>query len=341
MINQLIFFIMFIVPDLQPKENMMKSKLSLLPQVEAALAFIDTIDVSAFKDEIEAGREFYKCFIPMAGAIEEIDQVEDRIISSSGAKPNIGIRIYRPSAEPLLPVVVYFHGGWFTAGGLDTHDRPLRLLAKHAAAVIIAVDYSLAPEYPFPHGLNDCYHALQWVAAHAAELNIDISRIALAGDSAGGALAAATTRRTLTERSGPKISGQVLIYPVTDASLSTASWKKFSEGPNLTLEGAKAAWNLYTPDPEDRKLPDASPLMAEDLSEMPPTHIIMAEYDPLRDEASLYAQKLKDAGVTLTERTYPGMVHGFFQMGGMIDQGNEAIEEVARMLRKYLISSKA
>jgi len=318
----------------------MKNKLSFLPQVEAALTFIGTIDVSAYPEGIEAGREFYKRFIPMAGTAENVYLVEDRLISSLQDKAEIGIRIYRPSAEENLPAVVYFHGGWFTAGGLDTHDRPLRSLANLSAAVIISVDYRLAPEFPFPYGPNDCYEALLWIAANAAELGIDINRIALAGDSAGGALAAVVSRRTVIEN-GPKIAGQVLIYPVTDSSLGTASWKEFAEGPNLTLQGAENAWNSYTPNATDSIQPDAAPLFADDLSGLPPTHIIMAEYDPLRDEAALYARKLKAAGVILTETTYNGMVHGFFQMGGMIDQGNEAIKEVAGVLRAYLKMTEA
>lgn len=340
MINHLIFFIDFIVPDLRPKENIMKNKLSFLPQVEAALAFIGNIDVSADQGEMEAGRAFYRHFIPMAGAAENVYRVEDRLIPSLQDNTEIGIRIYRPSAQENLPAVVYFHGGWFMAGGLDTHDRPLRSLANLSAAIIISVDYRLAPEFPFPYGANDCYDALLWIAANATELGIDINRIALAGDSAGGALAAVTTRRAVMGN-GPKIAGQVLIYPVTDSSLSTASWKEFAEGPNLTLEGAEHAWNCYTPNVADRIRPDASPLMADDLFGLPPTHMIMAEYDPLRDEAALYGRKLKAAGVILTETTYSGMVHGFFQMAGMIDQGNEAIKEVAGVLRAYLKMTEA
>lgn len=313
----------------------MKNKLSFLPQVEAALAFIGTIAVSADQEEIEAGREFYKGFIPMAGTAEDVYRVEDRLIPSLQDKAEIGIRIYRPSAEEMAPAVVYFHGGWFIAGGVDTHDRPLRSLANLSAAIVISVDYRLAPEFPFPYGPNDCYDALLWIAANAAELGIDINRIALAGDSAGGALAAVTSRRAVMGN-GPKIAGQVLIYPVTDASLGTASWKEFAEGPNLTLERAENAWSSYTPNARDRMQPDAAPLMADDLSGMPPTHIIMAEYDPLRDEAALYARKLEAAGVILTETTYSGMVHGFFQMGGLIDQGHEALKEVAEVLRDYL-----
>lgn len=340
MINHLIFFICFIVPDLRPKDNIMKNKLSFLPQVEAALAFIAGIEVSADLEELEAGRAFYKGFIPMAGAAENVYQIEDRLIPSLQDQQEIGIRIYRPSAQENLPAVVYFHGGWFIAGGLDTHDRPLRSLANLSAAVIVSIDYRLAPEFSFPYGINDCYDALLWIVANAAELGIDSNRIALAGDSAGGALAAVTSRRAVME-GGPKIAGQVLIYPVTDSSLGTPSWKEFAEGPNLTLEGAEQAWNCYTPKVGDSIRPDASPLMADDLSELPPTHIIMAEYDPLRDEAALYAKKLKAAGVILTETTYGGMVHGFFQMGGLIDQGNEAIKEVAGVLRSYLKMTEA
>lgn len=335
MINHLIFFIGFIVPDLRNKENIMNNKLSFLPQVEAALAFIGEIEVSADLEEVEAGRAFYHHFIPMAGAPENVYLVDNRSFPSLRDNAEIGIRIYRPSADEVLPAVVYFHGGWFTAGGLDTHDSPLRSLANRSDAVIISVDYRLAPEFPFPYGPDDCYDALLWIVANAAELGIDVSRIALAGDSAGGALVAVISRRAILKK-GPEIAGQVLIYPVTDSSLASASWKEFAEGPNLSLEGAEKAWRSYTPDAADRIRPDAAPLFADDFSGLPPTHIIIAEYDPLRDEAALYAGKLSAAGVQVTKTTYSGMVHGFFQMGGLIDQGNEAINEVAEVLRNYL-----
>nr|WP_199077933.1 alpha/beta hydrolase [Pedobacter sp. ASV19] len=301
----------------------------LSKQVKEALDYIQAIDVQEIENELEASRAFYEKFIPMAGEEEIVFQIENREILSFDQK--INIRIYRPSKDLELPAVIYFHGGWFNAGSLETHDRPLRKLSNLSGAIVIAVDYRLAPEHPFPSGINDAYGALKWVIDNAEALCVDLNRLAIAGDSAGGALAAATTRRAIDNHL-PGILCQVLVYPVTDASLKTASWKEFEDGPVLDFQGAVDAWNLYLSHDEDRKNPDASPLCANDLSGIPPSLIIIAEYDPLRDEAVLYAEKLQQEGVEVRQSMYHGMVHGFFQMGGVIDEGNRAIEEVAQFL---------
>ncbi|MEC5145886.1 alpha/beta hydrolase [Chitinophaga sp. 212800010-3] len=306
----------------------MNNKLALSPDVIAALEFIQSIPAVDTTDAALAGRQFYEAFIPMAGEAEEIDITERTILLSGG---NIRIRIYRPSDQPLLPAVVYFHGGWFNAGSLDTHDRPLRTLAKLSGAVFISVDYRLAPEFPFPHGLQDCFDALQWVVANAALLNIDAARIALAGDSAGAALATATAKRAVKVMN-ISVCCQVLIYPVTDSSLNTPSWHRYADGPNLTLDGARIAWDWYAPAPADRHHPDAAPLNSSDLTGLPPALIITAEHDPLHDEAVQYAEKLQLAGVATQWSEYPGMVHGFFQMGGIISSAKRAMEEVAGFL---------
>lgn len=290
----------------------MNNKLDLSAAVTAALAFIQSIPLPD-----NDGRKFYEGFIPMAGEPAPVYQVTDQVVA------NIPVRIYRPAAEPVLPAVVYLHGGWFNAGGLNTHDTPLRTLANLSGAIVIAVDYRLAPEHPFPAGLNDCRAVLDEVLRNGAIYGIDTHRVAIAGDSAGGALAAAISQRAVC---------QVLIYPVTSSSLDTPSWTTFADGPNLTLAGAEIAWYMYT---SDRTNPDASPLHATDLSTKPPTLIITAEYDPLRDEALLYAAKLAAAGVPVQSSQYPGMIHGFFQMGGIIPDGNKAIAEVADFLKQY------
>jgi acetyl esterase len=301
----------------------------LSKQVKEALDYIQAIDVQEIENELEASRAFYEKFIPMAGEEEIVFQIENREILSFDQK--INIRIYRPSEDLELPAVIYFHGGWFNAGSLETHDRPLRKLANLSGAVVIAVDYRLAPEYPFPCGVNDGYGALNWVMSHAKSLGVDLKRLAIAGDSAGGALAAVITRKAVQNQL-QGILCQVLVYPVTDASLKTASWKEFEDGPVLDFQGAVDAWNLYLTHDEDRENPDASPLCANDLVGIPPSLIIIAEYDPLRDEAVLYAEKLQKEGVEVRQSMYHGMVHGFFQMGGVIDEGNRAIEEAAQFL---------
>lgn len=301
----------------------------LSEQVKIALDYIQSIDVSDIDDTLDASRIFYEKFIPMAGEKETIYKIENLEVPSFEQK--INIRIYRPSNEKKLPVVIYFHGGWFNAGGLESHDKPLRKLAKLSGAILISVDYRLAPEYPFPIGLNDCYNALEWIVLHAKILGLDLKRMAIAGDSAGGALATVITRRAIKNNLS-KILCQALIYPVTDASLQTPSWQEFKDGPVLNYEGAVHAWNLYLPNIKEIKNPDVSPLYADGLSDMPSTLIIIAEYDPLRDEAILYAEKLQKSGVTVQQSLYKGMVHGFFQMGGIIEDGSRAIGETAQFL---------
>jgi acetyl esterase len=173
--------------------------------------------------------------------------------------------------------------------------------------------------------------ALQWIAAHGAELDIDTNRIAVAGDSAGGALAATTARKAALAN-GPRLLLQALIYPVTDSSLKTASWEELAENPVIPRNNAAQAWSMYVPNPNDRQNPDASPLFATDLSGVAPALVIVAEGDPLRDEVLAYAQQLKNAGVPVKESLYEGMPHGFFQLGGYIDEGKAAIAEVAAAL---------
>ncbi|MBV8252591.1 MAG: alpha/beta hydrolase [Chitinophaga sp.] len=311
----------------------MHNHLILPTEVTTALEFIQSIQIPDVENEILAGRKFYEAFIPMAGEADQIFAVEDVTVPSPDG--DINIRVYRPSDEPLLPAVLYFHGGWFNAGSLETHDRPLRTLTRLSQCIVIAVDYRLAPEYPFPHGLNDCCHILKWMTEQSNMLGIDTHRISVMGDSAGGAVATVVARRAVREMN-ISIRCQVLIYPVTDSSLSTVSWKQFAEGPNLTLEGALIAWNQYTPDATSRNHPDAAPLLADDIAGLPPALIIIAEYDPLRDEAIQYARKLKEAGVEVKLSEYKGMVHGFFQMGGIIPQGIDAINEAALYIKKNI-----
>ncbi|NML40848.1 alpha/beta hydrolase [Chitinophaga sp. G-6-1-13] len=298
--------------------------MEILPQVQEVLTYMESVKVTHIADRLQASREFYERLIPLAGEEEAVFAVDNKTVAFPDRK--INIRIYRPSHQQPLPAVVYFHGGGFFKGSLESHDRPLRQLANLSGAVIISVDYRLAPEYPFPHGLNDCIDTTRWVIDHAAELGIDSHRIAVAGDSAGGTLATAVAGAL------PGIICQVLIYPATDSSLATPSWSIFAEGPIVTLKSGIELWNYYT----DDKI-KAAPIYNDDLSGMPDTYIIAAEYDPLRDEIINYAHKLRQANVEVTEQLYPKMIHGFFQMGGVIDQGKEAIAAISEYLRNKLV----
>jgi acetyl esterase len=294
--------------------------MEILPQVRQALAYMKSVNVTNIDDKLAASRIFYERLIPLAGEAESVYKVENKNIALPGR--TIDIRIYRPLNKRTSPAVVYFHGGGFFKGSIESHDRPLRQLANLSGAVIISVDYRLAPEFRFPHGLNDCIDTTQWVIDHAADLGIDKRKITVAGDSAGGTLATAVAGKL------DNILCQVLIYPATDSSLATPSWTAFAEGPVLTLKSAIELWAYYT----DDKI-SAAPIYNDDLARMPDAFILTAEYDPLCDETAAYAKKLREAGVHVTEKLYPKMIHGFFQFGGVIDQGRAAIADVAEYIR--------
>ena len=229
---------------------------------------------------------------------------------------------------------MYFHGGGFVAGDLDTHDVPLRAVANRAGCVIVSVAYRLAPEHPFPAAPEDCYAATRWTAEHAAEIGADTGRLAVGGDSAGGNMAAVVCLMA-RDRGGPALRCQVMLYPDTNLLEDTASWQEFAETnkPVITREGKLANIALYLPGGTDRKTPYASPFYAEDLSGLPPALIVTGECDPQRDEGEAYAARLEAAGCTVTHTRYPGMIHGFFGFGGVLDAGKQLIEQTANALK--------
>jgi len=244
----------------------------------------------------------------------------------------IPVRVYRPSERADLPVLVYLHGGGWAICSLETHDVTCRQLANGADCVVVSVGYRLAPEHPFPAAPEDCYAALGWTARHAASLGADPQRLAIGGDSAGGNLSAVVSLMA-RDRSGPRLCHQLLVYPVTDHAFDTDSYRENAEGPLLTRETMKGFWGHYLAREEDGRHPYASPLRAEDVSGLPPAHVITAEYDPLRDEGEAYARRLAAAGVPVVQRRYDGMIHGFFGFSDFIDLGREAVDDVARELR--------
>lgn len=294
----------------------------LSTQFQKVLAYIENIELPTNLSPQELGRVFYEKFIPLAGEKDAVYLIEEQALPIDGH--SIQLRIYRPNENNNKPVIIYFHGGWFNAGSLDTHDTPLRQLANLTQATIIAVDYRLAPEHPFPTGLNDCEFSVQWIIDNALSLHINPNKIIIAGDSAGAALSA-----TVTRKFREKIVAQLLIYPVTDNSMKTPSWTQFQNGPLLNLEGGIQAWNWYLPNKEDQDNPDAVPLLAEDFGNLPPTFIAVAEYDPLRDEAMDYAERLGSKGVNVATKLYKGTIHGFFQMGGYVDDTRILLQDMA------------
>lgn len=267
----------------------------------------------------------------LAGEPEKVKNVET--ISIPGPDGELPIRIYTPSGEGPFPVFVYFHGGGWVIGDLDTADVPCRLIANQARCIVVSVDYRLAPEHKFPAATEDAYAAVTWISEHAESLDIDTDRIAVGGDSAGGNLAAVAALM-IKDRGGPTLCAQMLIYPVTHYDFNTDSYRDNAEGYFLTKESMVWFWNHYLSSEEDGKHPYASPLLAQDLSGLPPAFVITAQYDPLRDEGEAYAKRLENAGVPVEISRYNGMIHGFFWMPGILTQGRKAIDQVATSLRE-------
>ena len=257
---------------------------------------------------------------------------EFAIAGRAGAIP---VRIYRPSGQTPLPVVVYLHGGGWVVGDLDTHDATTSALAARSGCVVVAVDYRLAPEFPFPAGLEDCYDALAFVATHSEELDVDSTRVAVAGDSAGGNLAAALCLLA-RDRGGPPIAFQLLVYPATDHFGDWPSYAEVGDGRHgLSLELMHWFSHHYLPDPAAAADWRASPIRAADFAGLPPALVLTAEYDPLRDEGEAYAARLAAAGVVTAVHRYPAAVHGFFALGDTAVR-QAGIDEAAAALRASL-----
>jgi acetyl esterase len=284
-------------------------------------------------DPLQAARNNYRQIAPLAGEPEPVHVMEDHFIETSEYR--IPIRIYNPSGGRDLPAVIFFHGGWFFGGDLETHDRPLRALANAAGCIVVAVDYRLAPEHPFPAAIDDGYAVLQWAASEGAAFGIDGNRLVIAGDSAGGTIATVLARK-VAENPPLHVLLQVLLYPVTDPSLQTVSWQEFANGPVITRDIARQAWEMYVPNAAERQNADAAPIFAASLAGSVSALIIIAEYDPLRDEGMAYAARLAQAGVKVKTSLYKEMPHGFFQMAGYIDDGKQAITEVANAVKAAL-----
>ncbi len=246
--------------------------------------------------------------------------IDDRKISA-GPQGDVAIRIVRPQGgTDTLPVVMYFHGGGWVLGDKNTHDRLIREIAHGAQAAVVFVEYTPSPEARYPVAIEEAYAATKWIAENGRSLNLDTSRLIVAGDSVGGNMAAAVTLLA-KERGGPSIDFQVLFYPVTDADFDTPSYQQFATGYFLTREGMKWFWNHYAPDVAKRKEPTASPLQAsvDQLRGLPPALIINGECDVLRDEGEAYARKLIQAGVQVTAVRYLGTIHDFVMLNAITD----------------------
>jgi acetyl esterase len=260
----------------------------------------------------------------------EVAKVDNRLLPGPGSK--IPVRIYTPEGTGPFPVLVWFHGGGWVIGDLDSADPTARRLTVGARCVVVSVDYRLAPETKFPGAADDCYAVTTWVAQHATSINADADRIAVGGDSAGGNLAAVVSLMA-RDRGTPPLAFQLLVYPVTAANFETGSYQRNAEGYQLTRDGMKWYWDCYLRDSADATNPYAAPLHALDVSGLPAALVITAEFDPLCDEGEAYAKRLEAAGVPTTCSRYDGMIHGFFGMPTMIDKGQHAVDEATAALR--------
>jgi acetyl esterase len=302
------------------------------PKIAALLKFMEAQGAPPLSsmtiEEVRAQTELMTRMNPAPR--KQVASISDRAISTPHGP--LGVRIYRPYGEGVFPLLLFFHGGGFITGSLNTHDPLCRELCAGARAVVVAVDYRLAPENRFPAAVDDSLFATRWVAEHASELEADSKRIAVAGDSAGGNLSAVIAMR-IRDESGPRLCGQVLLYPVTDlADIDTPSRREM--GPKNYFMGAEdMTWmtNQYIRNESDLANPWCSPRRATKFGGLPPALVITAEYDPLRDEGEMYAQSLAASGVAATATCYKGMTHAFLSFPG-IDQTDEVVREVCAWL---------
>jgi len=260
----------------------------------------------------------------------EMAAVEDRMIPGPEGT-ELRVRITTPQGQGPFGVCLYFHGGGWVLNSIDTHDDLVRRLTAAAGCVFVSVDYRLAPEHPYPAAVEDAYAALEWVAQHARDFDIDRRRIAVSGDSAGGNIAAALCLMS-RDRGGPVIRQQCLSYPITDCDFSRPSYIHNAEGYFLTASQMKWFWDQYCPEVARRQEPYASPLHGE-LSDLPPALVLTAEYDPLCDEGDAYAFALQAAGVDTVWQRYPGMIHAFLRRSESFDTAGEAIQEIGICLQ--------
>jgi acetyl esterase len=251
-----------------------------------------------------------------------------------GPAGELPVRVYTPEGSPPFPIVVFFHGGGWVVGTLDTYDPLCRALAAATPAVVVSVDYRLAPEHRWPAAVEDAYAATEWASRNAAALGGVQHRLAVAGDSAGGNLAAVVALGA-RDRGGPAIAFQLLVYPVLDAAGDTASWREYADGYHLTADGMRWYWDHYLGG-AGGAAPDASPLRAAFVGGLPPALVIGAEYDILRDEGEAYAARLAEAGVDASASRHAGVVHGFVRWRAVTGAAEDALQEAAAALRSAL-----
>jgi acetyl esterase/lipase len=282
--------------------------------------------------------------VDLAAALDPRDlapvAVDDRVLDGPGGP--LPLRCYVPPSARAAAAsadaaagLIYFHGGAGVFGSVQTHDAVCRMIALDAAVTVISVEYRLAPEHPYPAGLDDAWHAAQWIAEHCAQLGLDPRRLAIGGDSAGATLATVVCG-IARDHGGPAFAAQLLLCPVTDLCAQNASREEFANGYFLTRALLDWAIEQYCPPGTDRRDPRLSPLHAADLSRLPPAHVHTAEFDPMRDEGAAYAQALERAGVPVRYRCHAGLIHHFYGMAGAIPAARAALAEAAQDLGRLL-----
>ncbi len=305
------------------------------PQIEFIVEFVKKAKLpEIWQLTPDQGREQYQLRVDKLKFSEPILRSENRRIP--GPASDLAIRIYTPReirTTEKLPVLMWFHGGGFVIGSIDTHDSVCRMLANQADCIVVSVDYRLAPESKFPAAVEDCEAALKWVALHAVEFGGDPACIAVGGDSAGANLA--TVIAILArDAAHPKLVFQLLIYPCTAPEPETASHHKFRDGYVLTRNTITWFYQQYLKSDKDEKDFRFAPLILDDLSGLPEAFILVAGYDPLRDEGVDYARRLIEAGNRVRLSNYDGMIHGFYLMGGAVDAARRAVSESAQVMRE-------
>lgn len=296
----------------------------LHPDARASMEARDKAGVKSVEQLSVADARFQAVrVIYLQGMPEPVHRIEDRHIP--GPFGPIPLRLYWPGEGDAWPTLVYYHGGGWVVGNLDTTDIMCRMLANHVGCVVVSVNYRHAPDDKFPAAAEDCYAATQWVADNATSIQVDAARIAMGGSSAGGNLAAAVALMA-RDRGTPAIVQQTLWVPVTDFNVNTPSYLENAEGYGLTRAAMIWFWNHYLRDAADAKNPYAAPLQAASLAGLPPAHVLTAEYDPLRDEGNAYAARLREAGAPTVHTCYDGMIHGFL--------GPQAFEDAVRELKR-------
>jgi acetyl esterase len=301
------------------------------PQIQALLDMGTGVPATNTLSVREA-RTQYEARVRLMAPAAAVAAVTERTIAGPGG--DLRLRVYRAAGQGPFPLLAFFHGSGFVLCSLDTHDGMCRNLCAGAGCVVVSVDYRLAPEHKYPAGLDDCVFATRWIAEHAAELDGNADRLAVCGDSAGGNFAAAATLR-IRDEGGPRLIGQLLIYPVADYHTpGTPSYRENAHGYGLTRDTMVWFWDHYLSDPSEAAYPYVSPLRAHDLGHLPAALVVTAEYDPLRDEGEYYAEKLRAAGTPAITSRWDGMNHGFFFWAGRVDKADAALEESCLWLRQ-------